>query len=85
MSLNILHWWDDGIEFISLVYRVSGLSCPEAGGCKSAILRGFPDVFGLFGPVTVVKILFRYSWTPGMKKGWNEKKGQLSGVRVGSN
>ena len=25
-----------------LNYRVSGLSCPEAGGCKSAILRGFP-------------------------------------------
>ena len=32
------------------VYRVSGLSCPEAGGCKSVILRGFPDVFSLFGP-----------------------------------
>ena len=30
--------------------RVAGLSCPDAGGCKSAILRGFPDVFGLFGP-----------------------------------
>ena len=32
------------------MYRVSGLSCPEAGGCKSAILRGFPDVFRFFGP-----------------------------------
>ena len=30
MSLNILHWWDEGIEFISSVYRVSGLSCPKA-------------------------------------------------------
>ena len=34
----------------SPLYRVSGLSCPEAGGCKSVILRGFPDVFSLFGP-----------------------------------
>ena len=24
-------------------YRVAGLSCPEAGVCLSAILRGFPD------------------------------------------
>ena len=30
------------------IYRVAGLSCPEAGGCKSAILRRFSDVFGLF-------------------------------------
>ena len=49
-------------------YRVSGLSCPEAGGCKSAILRGFPDVFSLFGPCKVGEISFRYSWTTGMKK-----------------
>ena len=42
-------------------YRVSGLSCPEAGGCKSAILRGFPDVFSLFGPFKVGEISFRYS------------------------
>ena len=32
------------------LYRVSGLSCPEAGGCKPDILRGFLDVFSLFGP-----------------------------------
>ena len=35
---------------LASMYRVAGLSCPEAGGCKSAILRGFPDVFSLFGP-----------------------------------
>ena len=49
-------------------YRVAGLSCPEAGGCKSAILRGFPNVFSLFGPCKVGKISCRYSWTTGMKK-----------------
>ena len=32
------------------IYRVAGLSCPEAGVCLSAILRGFPDVFSFFGP-----------------------------------
>ena len=32
------------------IYRVAALSCPEEGGCKSAIHRGFPDVFSLFGP-----------------------------------
>ena len=50
------------------IYRVAGLSCPEAGGCKSAILRGFPNVFSLFGPCKVGEISFRYSWTTGMKK-----------------
>ena len=49
------------------VYRVAGLSCPEAGVCLSAILRGFPDVFSLFGPCKVGEISFRYSWTIGMK------------------
>ena len=49
-------------------YRVAGLSCPEAGGRKSAILWGFPDVFSLFGPCKVGAISFRYSWTTGMKK-----------------
>ena len=48
-------------------YRVAGLSCPEAGVCLSAILRGFPDVFSLFGPCKVGEISFRYSWTTGMK------------------
>ena len=48
------------------VYRVAGLSCPEAEGCKSTILRGFPDVFSLFVPYKVVGISFRYSWTTGM-------------------
>ena len=66
-----------------LYYRVSGLSCPEAGGCKSAILRGFPDVFSLFGPFKVGEISFRYSWTTGMKKKFRNlipKKGQISGL-----
>ena len=65
-----------------VVYRVAGLSCPEAGGCKSAILRGFLDVFSLFGPCMVGAISFRYSWTTGMKKEFrnlNLKKGQISG------
>ena len=48
-------------------YRVAGLSCLEAGVCLSAILRGFPDVFSLFGPCKVGEISFRYSWTTGMK------------------
>ena len=64
------------------IYRVSGLSCPEAGGCKSAILRGFPDFFSLFGPFKVGAISFRYSWTTGMKKKFRNlvlKKGQISG------
>ena len=64
------------------IYRVAGLSCPEAGGCKSAILRDFPDVFSLFGPCMVGAISFRYSWTTGMKKEFrnlNLKKGQISG------
>ena len=47
---------------------MAGLSCPEAGGCKSAILSGFPDVFSLFGPFKVGAISFRYSWTKRMKK-----------------
>ena len=50
------------------IYRVAGLSCPGAGGCKSAILRGFPDVFSLFGPCKVGEISFRHSWATGMKK-----------------
>ena len=65
------------------IYRVSGLSCPEAGGCKSAILRGFLDVFSLFGPCMVGAISFRYSWTTGMKKKFRNphlKKGQISGL-----
>ena len=64
------------------IYRVSGLSCPEAGGCNSAILWGFPDVFSLFGPCKVGGISFRYSWTTGMKKKFRYlilKKGQISG------
>ena len=64
------------------IYRVAGLSCPEAGGCKSAILRGFPDFFSLFGPFKVGAISFRYSWTTGMKKKFRNlvlKKGQISG------
>ena len=63
-------------------YRVAGLSCPEAGGCKSAILRGFPNVFSLFGPCKVGGISFRYSWTTGMKKKFRNlilKKGNISG------
>ena len=52
---------------VIVVYRVSGLSCPEAEGCKSAILRGFLDVFSLFAPCKVGGISFRYSWTTGMK------------------
>merc|ERR1712155_279882 len=68
------------------IYRVAGLSCPEAGVCKSAILRGFPDVFSLFGPCKVGAISFRYSWTTGMKKkfryiilkkGWNSEFAQI--------
>ena len=45
------------------MYRVSGLSCPQAGGWKSAILRGFlfPDVFGLYGPFKADEISLRYS------------------------
>ena len=65
-----------------IIYRVAGLSCPEAGGCKSAILRGFPNVFSLFGPCKVGEISFRYSWTTGMKKKIRNlvlKKGQISG------
>ena len=67
----------------SIHYRVAGLSCPEAGGCKSAILRGFPDVFSLFGPFKVGAISFRYSWTTGMKKKFRNlihKKSQISGL-----
>ena len=47
---------------------MSGLSCPEDGGCKSAIFRGSPYVFSLFGPCKVGEISFMYSWTTGMKK-----------------
>ena len=50
------------------IYRVAGLSWYEAGGCKSGIMRGFPDVLGLFGPQMVGEISFRDSWTTGMKK-----------------
>ena len=60
------------------IYRVAGLSCPEAGVCLSAILRGFPDVFSLFVPYKVGEISFRYSWTTGMTKKFgnlNLKKG----------
>ena len=42
--------------YVDIIYRVSGLSCPEAGGCKSAILRGFPDVFGLFEAVPFLSV-----------------------------
>ena len=65
------------------LYRVSGLSCPEAGGCKSVILRGFPDVFSLFGPFKVGEISFKYSWTTGIKKNseiLSHIKGQISGL-----
>ena len=31
---------------------------------------GFPDVFGLFGPLKVGEFSFWYSWTTGMKKSW---------------
>ena len=68
-------------ELNCCIYRVAGLSCPEAGGCKSAILRGFPNVFSLFGPCKVGAISFRYSWTTGMKKKFRNlvlKKGQIS-------
>ena len=58
------------IEYENMIYRVTGLSCPEAGGCKSAILRGFPNVFSLFGPCKVGEISFRYSWTTGIKKSY---------------
>ena len=51
-----------------IIYRVAGLSCPEAGDCKSAILRGSPDVFSLFGPFKLGEISFRYSWTTEMNK-----------------
>ena len=49
--------WKDltGLTILS-TDRVSGLFCPEAGHCKSAIRRSFPDVFGLFGPFKVGKI-----------------------------
>ena len=46
---------------IKLIYRMAGLSCPEAGVCLSAILRGFPDVFSLLGPCKVGEISFRTS------------------------
>ena len=65
----------------SAIYRVSGLSCPEAGGCKSAILRGSPDVFSLFGPFKLGEISFRYSWTTEVTKKFRNlilKKGQIS-------
>jgi len=68
------------------IYRVSGLSCPGAGGCKSAILGGFPGVFVLFGPFRVGEVSFRHSWTTWMKKGYRNliiKK--RSDFRVGSN
>ena len=55
-------------QAVWLAYRVAGLSCPGAGSCKSTILRGFPDVFRLFGPCKVGEISFRHSWTTGMKK-----------------
>ena len=65
---NIYYIYDICYIYYPTIYRVAGLSCPEAGGCKLAILRGFPDVFSLFGPCKVGKISFRYSWTTGMKK-----------------
>ena len=53
---------DDCSHFVRILfYRVAGLSCPEAGVCLSAILRGFPDVFSLFGPCKVGEISFRSS------------------------
>ena len=70
------------VELETKVYRVAGLSCPEARGCKSAILRSFPNVFSLFGPCKVGAISFRFSWTTGMKKKFRYlilKKGQISG------
>ena len=65
------------------VYTVAGLSCPEAGVCLSAILRGFHDVFSLFGPCKVGGISFRYSWTTGVIIKFRNlilKKGQISGL-----
>ena len=45
-ELGHLMLTEDGmVNSVDSVYRVSGLSCPEAGGGKSAILSGFPDVF----------------------------------------
>ena len=35
---EIIKYGRGGILFLLYNYRVSGLSCPEAGGCKSAIL-----------------------------------------------
>ena len=49
--------WKDLTELTILsTDRVSVFFCPEAGHCKSAIRRSFPDVFGLFGPFKVGKI-----------------------------
>ena len=65
------------------VYRVSGLSCPQAGGCKPNILRGFLDVFSLFAPCKVGAISFRYSWTTGIIIKFRNlilKKGHISGL-----
>ena len=67
----------------SAIYRVSGLSCPEAGGCKPDILRGFLDVFSLFAPCKVGAISFRYSWTTGIIIKFRNlilKKGHISGL-----
>ena len=64
-------------------YRVSGLSCPEAGGCKPDILIGFLDVFSLFAPCKVGAISFRYSWTTGIIIKFRNlilKKGHISGL-----
>ena len=62
------------------------MSCPEAEDFKSAILRGFSVVFGLFGPLKVGEISFRYSWTTGMKKKFrNLIPKKRSDFRVGSN
>ena len=40
------------------VYRVAGLSCPEAGVCLSAILRGFPDSRAANDPLVLSQSLY---------------------------
>ena len=57
-SFWFYQFYEKEILVLYYKYRESSLSLFEAG---VPILWGFPDVFGLFGPLKVGEISFRYS------------------------